>query len=147
MKLLQALKDLTSYTSDLLYQLDNQVNLNDIKEIQQAKDAIAEYESAKEFCTKLRDACQQILETLDVGGEQSRQFSEEIEILKKALKNSPTIKDDCPKCGAGSDEHELMSKDFLGIEAIHMHYCCNKCGSEIVEEFTLTDVFIDKPAV
>jgi len=28
---------------------------------------------------------------------------------------------------------------------VHMHYTCKKCGSEIIEEFTLTDVFIDNP--
>ena len=53
-------------------------------------------------------------------------------------------RDDCPKCGAGSDEREFIGKDFLDIEAIHMHYICKNCSSEIIEEFTLTDVFIDK---
>jgi hypothetical protein len=57
--------------------------------------------------------------------------------------NAPIVDDSCPKCGAGSDERELISKDFLGIEAIHMHYACKMCGSEIIEEFTLSDVFID----
>lgn len=52
-------------------------------------------------------------------------------------------KDDCPKRGAGSDEREFTSKDFLDIEAIHMHYTCKKCGSEKIEKFALTDVFID----
>lgn len=52
-------------------------------------------------------------------------------------------RDDCPKCGAGSDEREFTGKDFIGIEAIHMHYTRRKCGSDIIEEFTLTDVFID----
>jgi hypothetical protein len=42
-KLLEACKVLTSYTMDLLYRLDNQVNLGDVEEIQQAKDAIAKY--------------------------------------------------------------------------------------------------------
>jgi transposase-like protein len=82
---------------------------------------------------------------MDVGGEQSRAFAEEIALLKDALKVSPAVKDDCPQCGAGSDEREFTSKDFLGIEAIHMRYVCKKCGSEIIEEFTLTDVFIDNP--
>jgi len=49
----------------------------------------------------------------------------------------------CPKCDAGSDKREFTGRDFLGIEAIHMHYTCKKRGSEIIEEFTLTDVFID----
>jgi len=43
--LLEACKVLTSYTMDLLYQLDNQVNIADVEEIQQAKDAIAKYTS------------------------------------------------------------------------------------------------------
>ena len=42
-ELLEACKVLTSYTMDLLYRLDNQVNLGDVEEIQQAKDAIAKY--------------------------------------------------------------------------------------------------------
>jgi hypothetical protein len=41
--LLEACKVLTSYTSELLYQLDNQVDLAEIEEIQQAKEAIAKY--------------------------------------------------------------------------------------------------------
>lgn len=93
--------------------------------------------------TKLQRACQQVLDSLDVGGEQSRAFAEEIRILRDALGSVPIVRDDCPKCGAGSDEREFTGKDFLGIEAIHMHYTCNKCSSEIIEEFTLTDVFID----
>jgi len=43
--LLEACKVLTSYTMDLLYRLDDQVNLGDVEEIQQAKDAIAKYTS------------------------------------------------------------------------------------------------------
>lgn len=97
----------------------------------------------KPLNAKLHRACQQVLDSLDVGGEQSRAFAEEIKILREALANVPAVKDDCPKCGAGSDERELISKDFLGIEAIHMHYICKRCGSEIIEEFTLSDVFID----
>ena len=42
-ELLEACKVLTSYTMDLLYRVDNQVNLGDVEEIQQAKDAIAKY--------------------------------------------------------------------------------------------------------
>ena len=42
-ELLEACKILTSYTMDLLYRLDNQVNLGNVEEIQQAKDAIAKY--------------------------------------------------------------------------------------------------------
>ena len=44
--LLEACKVLTSYTMDLLYRLDDQVNLSDIEEIQQARDAIHRYDSA-----------------------------------------------------------------------------------------------------
>ena len=44
--LLEACKVLTSYTMDLLYRLDNQVNIADVEEIQQAKDAIAKYTSS-----------------------------------------------------------------------------------------------------
>ena len=44
-ELLEACKVLTSYTTDLLYRLDNQVNISDVEEIQQAKDAIAKYTS------------------------------------------------------------------------------------------------------
>jgi len=43
--LLEACKVLTSYTMDLLYRLDNQVNIGDVEEIQQAKDAIAKFSS------------------------------------------------------------------------------------------------------
>jgi hypothetical protein len=145
--LLEACKVLTSYTTDLLYRLDNQINLGDVEEIQQAKDAIAKYSLAEIPCTKLRNVCQQMLDTLNIGGEQARQFAEEIAMLKDALKSAPVVNDSCPKCGAGSDEREFIGKDFLGIEAIHMHYLCKRCGSEIIEEFTLTDVFIDKPTV
>lgn len=41
MQLLKACKVLTSYTMDLLYRLDDQVDFSDIAEIQQAKKAIA----------------------------------------------------------------------------------------------------------
>ena len=143
--LLEACKVITSYTTDLLYRLDNQVNIADVEELQQAKEAIAKYNLVETPSTKLRDVCQQMLDTLDIGGEQARQFAEEIAMLKDALKAAPVVNDDCPKCGAGSDERELTSKDFLGIEAVHMHYTCKKCGSEIIEEFTLTEVFIDNP--
>jgi len=44
-RLLNACKTLTSYTSDLLYQLDNQVNLDEIDQLRQAKAAIGDYES------------------------------------------------------------------------------------------------------
>jgi len=140
--LLEACEVLLSYTINLLLELDNQTDLDDIEEIQQAKAAIARYNSAQTPNTKLRNACQRMLDMLDTGREQSRQFAEEIKMLKDALKVS-AVKDTCPKCGAGCDERELTGKDFIGIEAIHMHYICKKCGSQITEEFTLSDVFID----
>ena len=87
--LLEACKVLTSYTVDLLYRLDDQINIGDVEEIQQAKDAIAKYSPAEIPCTKLRNACQQMLDTLDIGGEQARQFAEEIAMLKDALKAAP----------------------------------------------------------
>ena len=43
--LLEACNVLTSYTTDLLYRLDNQISLGDVEEIQQAKNAIAKYTS------------------------------------------------------------------------------------------------------
>jgi len=92
---------------------------------------------------KMYDAIEQVLRSLDVGGEQSRQFAEEIKTLKDTLKATPTVDDSCPKCGAAFDEREFTDKDFLDSEAIHMRYICKKCGSQITEEFTLSDVFID----
>ena len=149
--LLEACKVLTSYTVDLLYKLDDQINLDDIEEIQQAKAAIARYNSAKTSKTKLRNTCQAGLKFLDSLPE--TKLTTQLEnreafrkILNDALnQNVPIIDDRCPKCGAGHAEREFKDKDFLDIEAIHMHYVCNKCGSEITEEFTLSDVFIDNP--
>jgi len=45
--LLEACKDLTSYTSDMLYQMNDQVDLDEIEEIRQAKEVIANYRSAE----------------------------------------------------------------------------------------------------
>ena len=42
-ELLEACKVITSYTTDLLYRLDDQVNLSDVEEVQQTKNAIARY--------------------------------------------------------------------------------------------------------
>ena len=53
------------------------------------------------------------------------------------------VDDNCHKCDAGCDQREFVKRDFLDLDAIHVHYTCDKCGSEIIEEFTLTDVFID----
>jgi len=99
--LLEACKVLTSYTTDLLYRLDDQADLSDVEEVQQARNAIARYSPVETTATKLRDICRQVLHSMDVGGEQSRAFAEEIALLKDALKVSPAVKDDCPQCGAG----------------------------------------------
>ena len=37
--------------------------------------------------TRLRSAIEQVLETLDAGGEQSRQFAEEIQVLTEAIRS------------------------------------------------------------
>jgi hypothetical protein len=58
-------------------------------------------------------------------------------------RNSPIVDDSCPKCGAGCNERELIEREFIDIEAIHVHYLCSRCGSRMIEEFTLADVFID----
>lgn len=47
-QLLEACKTITSYTSELLYQMDDQVNTDDIDEVKQAKDAIESYTSHPE---------------------------------------------------------------------------------------------------
>ena len=83
--LLEACKVLTSYTTDLLYRLDNQVNIADVEELQQAKDAIAKYNPVETPSTKLRNVCQQMLDTLDIGGEQARQFAEEIAMPEQVV--------------------------------------------------------------
>ena len=99
--------------------------------------------------TKLRNACQASLKFLDTLGETNLMTTlQNLGALRKKLKEAvshgvPAVDDSCPKCGAGSYEREFTDKDFLDSEAIHMHYICNKCGSEIIEEFTLNDVFID----
>ena len=65
-------------------------------------------------------------------------------MLKDALnRHAPIVDDRCPDCGAGNDERELLEKEFIGIEAIHMHHLCKKCGARMIEEFKLADVFVD----
>ena len=44
-QLSEACKSITSYTTDLLYKLDDQMDVNDVQEIRQAKDAIGKYEN------------------------------------------------------------------------------------------------------
>jgi hypothetical protein len=148
--LLEACKVLTSYTMDLLYRLDDQVNLDDVEEIRQARAAIARYNFARTPNTNLQNVCRAGLKFLDSLPETALTTQlENREAFRKMLNDAlnqsvPMIDDRCPKCGASHAEREFKDKDFLDIEAIHMHYICNKCGSEITEEFTLTDVFIDK---
>ena len=43
---------------------------------------------------ELSKSCRTLLASIDVGGEQSRQFSEEIKLLKGLLKNAKTIEKD-----------------------------------------------------
>ena len=101
--------------------------------------------------TNIQNVCQagfKYLDSLPKTGLTTQLESREAfhKMLNDALnQNTLTVDDRCPKCGAGHAEREFKDKDFLDIEAIHMHYLCNKCGSEITEEFTLSDVFIDNP--
>jgi len=149
--LLEACKVLTSYTVDLLYKLDNQVDLDDIEEIQQAKAAIARYDSAEKPDTNIRKLCQVGFKFIDSLPE--TELTTQLEnreayrkILNDALnENVPTVDDRCPRCRADHTERKFKERVFIDIEAIHVHYICNKCGSEITEEFTLSDVFIDNP--
>jgi len=56
-QLLEACKVITSYTTDLLYRLDDQVNIGDVEELQQAKDAIARYANIATQSGKLLIEC------------------------------------------------------------------------------------------
>jgi predicted RNA-binding Zn-ribbon protein involved in translation (DUF1610 family) len=149
--LLEACKSITSYTVDLLYRLDNQVDLDDIEEIQQAKAAIARYGASGTPDTNIKKLCQAGFKFLDSLPEtglttqlENRQGYRKI--LNDALNQNVFVVDDrCPKCGAEHGERQFKERSFLDVEAIHVHYTCNKCGSEIIEEFTLSDVFIDNP--
>ncbi|MCX5637467.1 MAG: hypothetical protein NTX52_07215 [Planctomycetota bacterium] len=103
----------------------------------------------REVNTKLRSACRSALRFLGTLGKANLTATmKNLAACRKMLEDAincktPAVDDSCPKCGAGSDEREFVRRDFLDIEAIHVHYTCKKCGSEIIEEFTLTDVFID----
>ena len=67
------------------------------------------------------------------------------EMLSNALtRNAPLVNDRCPKCGGGCQERQLIEREFIAIEAIHVHYRCNRCDSRIIEEFKLADVFMDQ---
>ena len=97
----------------------------------------------------LRNACRAAIKFLKGLGKANLMTTlQNLRACRKTLNDAlnqdvPAVNDSCPKCGAGSDEREFTGKDFLDTEAIHMHYTCKKCGSEITEEFTLSDVFID----
>ena len=103
----------------------------------------------REVNTKLRSACRSALRFLGTLGKANltatmKNLAACRKILEDAINGkTPAVDDSCPRCGASSDEREFVKRDFLDIEAIHVHYTCKKCGSEIIEEFTLSDVFID----
>ena len=141
--LLEACKVLTSYTMDLLYRLDNQVNISDIEEVEQARVAIAKYKPATTPHTQLQEVCRQILDSLDAGGELSRAFAEEIHRLKDILQGAPFVKAECPGCGARFGEWDFIQRVAFNGEAIYAQYTCKKCGSRINQYFTLTDISID----
>jgi len=56
-QLLEACKVITSYTTDLLYRLDDQVNIGDVEELQQAKDVIDRYANIANQSGKLLIEC------------------------------------------------------------------------------------------
>ena len=101
--------------------------------------------------TKLRNTCRAVLKLLSsLGKGDLMSLMKKLALCRKVLHEAinckiPAVDDSCPKCGAGCDQREFIKRDFLDIEAIHVHYTCKKCGSEIIEEFTLSDVFIDSP--
>jgi predicted RNA-binding Zn-ribbon protein involved in translation (DUF1610 family) len=105
----------------------------------------------REVNTGLKNACKTAMRLLrNLGSANLMSAMQKLKSCREVLDNAvkqgiPAVNDKCPKCGAGCDERELLKKDFLDIEAVQMHYKCNKCGSEIIEEFTLSDVFIDNP--
>jgi len=107
----------------------------------------------REVNTKLRKTCQAVLKLLSSLGKGGlTTLMQNLAACRRMLTEAidckiPAIDDSCPKCGAGSDEREFMKRDFLDIEAIQVHYTCKQCGSDIIEEFTLSDVFIDIPAI
>jgi hypothetical protein len=100
----------------------------------------------------LQKVCQDGLKFLDslpqtelTSQKQNRQAFRKM-LSDTLTKNVPIVDDSCPKCGAGCNQRELIEKEFIGIEAIHMHYLCNRCGCRMIEEFKLVDVFIDERA-
>ena len=56
-QLLEACKVITSYTTNLLYRLDDQVNIGDVEELQQAKEVIGRYANLATQSGKLLIEC------------------------------------------------------------------------------------------
>ena len=56
-QLLEACKVITSYTTDLLYRLDDQVNIREVEEIQRARDVIDRYNNMPTQAGKLLIEC------------------------------------------------------------------------------------------
>lgn len=69
------------YETTLEKWLDEQIELHRVTKLPKAK-------SPCKKCRKLSEACEYILNCLNVGGEQSRQFAEEIAYLKTTLKEA-----------------------------------------------------------
>jgi transposase len=105
----------------------------------------------REVNTMLRNTCRAVLKllsSLSKGG--LKTLMQKLALCRKMLHEAvnckiPAVDDSCPKCGAGCDQREFVKRDFLDIDAVHVHYTCKKCGSDIIEEFTLSEVFIDSP--
>jgi hypothetical protein len=100
----------------------------------------------------LQKVCQDGLKLLDslpetdlTSQRQNRQAFRKM-LSDTLTKNAPIVDDSCPKCGARYNQRELKEREFIGIEAIHMHYLCSRCGCRMIEEFKLVDVFIDERA-
>lgn len=97
----------------------------------------------------MRNTCRAVLKLLSILGKGGLMtLMQKLALCRKMLYEAinckiPAVNDSCPKRGAGCDRREFVKRDFLDIDAVHVHYTCQKCGSEIIEEFTLTDVFID----
>jgi hypothetical protein len=104
---------------------------------------------AKDFASRLRQLSEQGIKFLaslpDTELTAERQNREAfLKMLEDAAKVPEIPVDDrCPNCGAGYEERSLVKMDYMDINAVHMRYDCNKCHKTIIEEFTLSDVFID----
>lgn len=67
------------YETTLEKWLDEQIELHRVTKLPKAK-------ASCKKCRRLSEACEHILHCLDVGGEQSRQFADEIAYLKKTIR-------------------------------------------------------------